>query len=172
MGHYLNDLSTQTSESTKTILTAQQHVLDYCYNNPDAKKTYKASNMILFVDSYTSYLTAPGSKSRADDFFYLDNKDESIIIGSIIYLSVIKNVMASEAESEIAAIFLNACLAILLRIVLIEMRHPQPQTKMKIDNNTASGFANNTIKQNKTKCIEMRFDWLHCRAAQLQFDIY
>ena len=59
--------------------------------------------------------------------------------------------MASAAELEIAALFVNACLAIPLSITLIEIKHPQPQppTKMKIktDNNTASGFANNTIKQ-------------------------
>ena len=172
MGHGLNDLSTK-SEGTAKTLTAQQHFLDYCHCNPNAVKLYKASDMILFVDSDASYLTCPGSKSRAGGFFYLGNKDESIINGSILYLTtIIKNVMASAAESEIAALFLNARLAIPLRNALREMGHPQPPTRMKTDNNTASGFANNTIKQNKTKAIEMRFDWLKCRSAQLQFDIY
>ena len=105
MGQGLNQLSTK-SEGSETTLTAQQHFLDYCYWNPDPVKLYKASDMILFVDSDASYLTAPGSKSRAGGFFYLGNKDKSIINGSILYLTtIIKNVMASAAETEIAALF-------------------------------------------------------------------
>ena len=149
MGHGLNHLSNKSEGSKKTLLT-QQHFLDYCYWNPDAVKLYKASGMILFVDSDALYLTAPGSKSRARRLFYLGNKDESIINGSILYLTtIIKNVMASAAKAEIAALFLNARLAIPLRTALIEIGHPQPATKIRTDNNTADGFVNGTIKQNK-----------------------
>ena len=108
--------------------------------------------MILFIDSDASYLTCPGSKSRTWGFFNLGNKDETIVNGSILYLTtIIKNVMASAAKAEIAAPFLNARLAIPLQITPIEMVYDQPPAKMEIDNNTASGSAINTIKQNKTK---------------------
>ena len=107
--------------------------------------------MILFVDGDASYLTAPGSKSRAGDFFCLGNTDESIINGSILYLTtIIKNIMASVAEAEIAALFLNARMVIPLCTALVEMGYPQPTTKIKTDNNTADGFVNGTMKQNKT----------------------
>ena len=59
--------------------------------------------------------------------------------------------MASVAEAEIAALFLNARMAIPLCIVLVKMGHPQPATRIKKDNNIAVGFVNDTIKQNKTK---------------------
>ena len=85
---------------------------------------------------------------------------------------MINNVIASAAKAEITVLFLNARLAIPLRIALIKMGHPQPATKIKTDNNTADGFVNGTIEQNKTKAIEKRFNWLKCRSAQLQFDIY
>ena len=151
MGHGLNHLSNKSEGSEKTLI-AQQHFLDYCYWNPNAVKLYKASDMILFVNSDASYLTAPGSKVAPGGFFYLGNKNESIINSSILYLTtIIKNVMASAAEAEIAALFLNARLAIPLRTALIEMGHPQPATRIKTDNNTADGFVNSTIKQNKTK---------------------
>ena len=76
--------------------------------------------MILFDDSDESYLTALGSKSCAGGFFYLGNKDESIINGSILYLTtIIKNVMATAAEAQIAALFLNTRLAIPRRTALI-----------------------------------------------------
>ena len=64
----LNQLSTKSEGSEKTSI-AHQHFLDYYYWNPDAIRLYKASNMILFVDSDASHLTAPGSKNRAGGFF-------------------------------------------------------------------------------------------------------
>ena len=80
--------------------------------------------------------------------------------------------MASAVEAEIAGLFLNARLAIPIRTALIELGHPQPATKMKTDNSTANGFIRGTIKQNKTKAIDMRFYWLKDRQEQQQFDIY
>ena len=85
--------------------------------------------------------------------------------------------MASAAEEEIASLFLNARLTIPLRTALIKMGHPQPATKINTDKNTDNGFVNGTVKQNKTKqkktkAVEMRFDWLKCKLAQLQFNIY
>ena len=43
---------------------------------------------------------------------------------------------------------------------------------MQTDNNTASGIINQTIKQNKTKSMSMKFYWLLDRAEQGQFRIY
>ena len=152
MRHGLNHLSTKSEGSEKTLIT-QQHFFDYCYWNPDTVKLYKVRNMIQFVDNNASYLTASGSKSCTKGFFYFGNKDESIINGSILYLTtIIKNIMASAAKAEITALFLNARLVIPLRIALIKMGHPQPATKIKTDNNTANGFVNGKIiqKQNES----------------------
>ena len=63
--------------------------------------------------------------------------------------------MASAAEAEIAALFLNAKLAIPLLTTLIKMGHPQPATKIKTGNDTADGFVNGT-KQNKNKKQQKR----------------
>ena len=56
------------------------------------------------------------------------------------------------------------------------MGHSQPATKIKTDNNTTNRFINGTIKHNnnkiENKAVEMRFDWLKRRSAQLQFNIY
>ena len=62
----------------------------------------------------------PAPRAEQEDFFHFSNKDESIINGSILYLTtIIKNVMASAVKSEIAALFLNARLAIPLRNALM-----------------------------------------------------
>ena len=97
------------------------------------------------------YLTAPQSKSCAIGFFYLGNTDESIINGSILYLTtIIKNGIVLAAEIA-ASLFLNARMAIQLCTTLVKMVHPNSATKIEIDNTTANGFVNGIIKQKKTK---------------------
>ena len=173
MLHALNCLATRINDGTARTKAALKHFLDYCHDNPDAVKLYVASDMILFIDSDALYLVEPMARSRAGGFFYLGNKDGSIINGSILILAkVIKFVMSSAAEAEIAALFLNAKLAIPLRQALIDMGFPQPKTKIKTDNSTAEGIVNDKIKQNRSKAIDMRFYWLKCRQSQEQFDIY
>ena len=56
-----------------------------------------------------------------------------------------RNVLASAAESEIAALFHNGQEAAVLRTTLLEMKHPQPPTPIKTDNSIASGIANITV---------------------------
>ena len=55
---------------------------------------------------------------------------------------------------------MDAKLVVPIQQALIKMRHQQPATKIKTDNNTADGFLNNTIKQNRSKAIGMRLYWL------------
>jgi hypothetical protein len=43
---------------------------------------------------------------------------------------------------------------------------------MRTDNNTAEGIMNGTIKQNRSKAINMRFYWLKDRVELGQFLIY
>ena len=104
--------------------------------------------MILLIDSDATYLIAAGSKICTRGFFYLGNKDESIINGSILYFTkIIKNVMASAAEAEVATLIFNTRLAIPLYIALIKMGHSQSATKI----------VNGIIKQNKAKTGEIKF---------------
>ena len=155
MLHALNCLATRVNDGTQQTMKALCHFLDYCYDHPDAVKLYVASDMILFIDSDAAYLVENGAKSRAAGFFYLGNKDGTIINGSILVLArIIKFVMSSAAEAEIAGLFMNAKQAIPLRQTLIEMGFPQPPTKIKTDNSTANSFANNTIKQNRSKAMK------------------
>ena len=80
--------------------------------------------------------------------------------------------MASAAESEVAALFMNAQEAVSIRNTLNELGHKQPATRIKTDNQTAQGIITNTIKQKRSKAIDMRFYWLRDRQEQGQFDIY
>jgi hypothetical protein len=51
------------------------------------------------------------------------------------------------------------------------MGHPQPPTPIETDNNTAAGIANDSIKQKRSKAMDMRFCWMRDRVRQGQFHI-
>ena len=82
-----------------------------------------------------------------------------------------RNVMASAAEAEIGAVFHSAQDAIPLRNALEDLGHRQHPTPIQTDNSTAAGFLNDTIKQKRTKAIDMRFYWVKDRILQNQFRI-
>jgi hypothetical protein len=46
------------------------------------------------------------------------------------------------------------------------MGHPQPKTPVNCDNATAVGIANNTIKWQRLRLMEMRFFWIGDKVAQ------
>ena len=57
-------------------------------------------------------------------------------------------------------------------MVLEEMGHPQPATRIQTDNSTADGVVNSTIQPKRMKAMDMRFYWLRDRETQKQFKIY
>ena len=55
-----------------------------------------------------------------------------------------------------------------MRQCLIDLGHPQPPTPINTDNATAHGILNNTMKQKKSKAMDMRFHWVRNRINQGQ----
>jgi hypothetical protein len=82
------------------------------------------------------------------------------------------NVMASATKAEVQGLLVNSQDAVPIRTMLEELNHPQPPTPMKTNNSTASGIANNTLKQRKSHAMDMRFYWILDRVKQNQFIIY
>jgi hypothetical protein len=80
--------------------------------------------------------------------------------------------MSSAAEAEIGAVFINAKEGAVLRTTLEELGHPQPPTPMETDNTTVTGYSNGTIKQKRTKAMDMHVYWIKDRVQQGQFNVY
>ena len=80
--------------------------------------------------------------------------------------------MASAAEAEYGALFLNGQAAVPIRTTLIEMHHPQPPTPIQVDNSTAVGIANNSIKQTRSKAMDMCFHWIQDRIFQEHLNVF
>jgi hypothetical protein len=173
--------ATQTQATEKTAQAVVQ-LLNYAATHPDATIRYRASDMILYIHSDGSYLSAPKARSRAGGHFFLSQHptdpakaplNRPRLNGPIhTTCHILRNVMASAAEAEVGALFLNGQDAIPLRTTLHELGHPQPPTPMQTDNSTAAGFANDTIKQKRSKAMDMRFYWIKDRVRQKQFIIY
>jgi hypothetical protein len=52
-----------------------------------------------------------------------------------------------------------------------ELAHKQPPTPMETDNTNATGYSSGTIKQKRTKAMDMRFYWVKGRVKQGQFNV-
>jgi hypothetical protein len=151
----LNDIATEQTKATGKTQAATNKMLDYLATHPDATIRYHASDMILHIHSDASYLSVSNARSRLGGLFFLGNKP---LNGSILNVAaVIKNVVASAAESEVGACFHNAQSGAPLRVTLTKLGHKQPRTPLRTDNSTAFGILNETIKQKRSKAMDMRY---------------
>jgi hypothetical protein len=152
---------------------ALEYFLNYCATHPEAEIIYRASEMILTIDSDAAYQVASKSRSRASGYHYLGNLDGKLFNGAVFILAkIIKSVMQSAAEAECCGLYMNAKEAVPMRITLEELGHPQPATPIRTDNSTADGIMNKTVKQKQSKSMDMRFYWLQDRVEQGQFIIF
>jgi hypothetical protein len=128
--------------------------------------SYVTRDMILTIHS------EPEARNIAGGFFYLGNKDGKLINGSILIIAkIIKNVVSSASKAEFSALFINARAALPLRVALEEMGHKQPATKLITNNSTVDGILYGTIKQNRSKGIDIQYYWLRDRVTQGQFNV-
>jgi len=136
----------------------------------------------MWTHSDALYLTAPQGHSRATGYCFLSsnpatppttNDNAPPDNGPVhVLCQIMRQVVASAAEAKLGALFLNAQAMCPLRTALDELGHPQPATPIQTDNITACGILNDTIKQKRSKAIDMQFYWLRDRARQGQFHIF
>jgi hypothetical protein len=130
--------------------------------------------MKLAIHSDASYLSEPKARSRAGGHFFL-SFDETTPRnnGAILNIAhIIKNVMSSATEAELAALYIMAREAVYIRIILEEMGHKQPPTPIQTDNAMADAVINGKIQPKRTKAMDMRFHWLRDRECHNQFKFY
>ena len=170
----LSTISSQQSKPTKNTMQAVQQLLDYCHTHPNSKIRYTQSNMILKLHSDASYLSEPLARSRVGGHFYLGNLPvhQADNNGAVHTTStILKNVVTSAAEAEYGGLFINAKIAIPMRIALRELGHPQPATPIITDNSTAAGIANESVKQKHSKAMDMRFHFIRDQVKEKNFTV-
>ena len=81
-------------------------------------------------------------------------------------------VLSSATEAEIGATLYVTKEAVQVRNTLIELGHEQLATPVECNNKCATGILNDTVKQKRSKAMDMWFYWLRDRIRQGQFVIY
>ena len=167
----ITNISTKQKCITKKLENDISRLLAYLNRYPDAKLIYKASKMELVTHADASYLCETGARSRAGGIMWLgDSKQPTTTNGAITCISkIIDAVVASAGEAEYAGLFMLAQEAESLRTILRDMGHPQPATTIFCDNACAVGIANDTVKQKRSKAIDMRFHWIRDRVRAGHF---
>jgi hypothetical protein len=104
-------------------------------------------------------------------FYLINQNDEDFNNGAILTpSSIIKHVMSSASEAELAALYYRCKQAAPIRVTLEEMGHPQPApTPVTTDDITAQGLTLGTMTPKASKLNNQWFNWLKCRNAQRQF---
>ena len=160
----LSSIASAQAKGTQATLKAGRRLLDYAATHPDAKIRFNASNMVYWNHSDASYLSEPKAKSRASVHHFLSTHPAKLKPGQSpplngpihVLCALIGPVMASAAEAEVGAAFMNAQDGCPIRQTLIELGHPQPPTVLQTNNKCAEGILNDTIKQRRSKAIDMQ----------------
>jgi hypothetical protein len=170
----ISAIASQSAKPTTETLKQTLQLLDYIATQEDAVITYNASDMKLAAHSDASYLSEPKARSRAGGHFFLSSSaDIPPNNGAILNIAhIIKHVMASATEAELAALYIVAREAVYIRIILEEMGHKQFATPLQTDNSMAEAVVNGKIQPKRTKAMDMRFHWLRDRECQEQFRIH
>jgi hypothetical protein len=104
---------------------------------------------------------------------YLGDAENPTIENGMIHSmsSIIDVIVASAGEAEYGTAFIYAQHGVWFRQIATAMGHRQPATPILCDNKFAISLATDTIKQKRSKSIDMRFHWLRDRIRQGQFTI-
>ena len=167
-------ISKKQSKPTKNTLEATYQLLDYAASHPNHKVTFKATDMILKVQSDGSHLSQVNAGSIAGGLHYLGNHNDGPqdINGAILALcSTITTVCGSASETEYASLYINGQHAYFERTILAALGYPQPPTIIYADNIAAVGVANDTVKLRNSKSYDMRYHWFRDRTRRNIFNV-
>jgi hypothetical protein len=165
-------ISAQQSKPTENTLALVNRLCAYAAAYPDNELVLKATTgMHLHIISDASYLSEYSAGSVAGGLAFIGNKDKPYEINGFVatLCSRIDVVVSSAAEAELAAVYINAQRAVQLRNTLSDLGYPQTATPIQCDNACAVGIANDTIKRDRMKAMDMRWNWIRDRINQGQF---
>ena len=121
--------------------------------------------MILLIYYDASFLVEWDAKSNYGGCFYLgwnqnENKPQKINRAVDVSASLLPLIAISVAKTELRGTFYNAKKGKVLRFTLEEMGWKQGPTTIFVDNNTASGICNITIKRQQLQSMNGQYFWL------------
>ena len=126
--------------------------------------------MTLHMQSDTSFISTPGSKSIDGGYHYLSTtlakpkapQTETPTLNGPIYAecTTMNNVSPSTMEEEIGDSFVYFQQGDVLRSIIHKIGHSHPPTPITTDSATVNGFANENIRKFRTIAIEIKLYWV------------
>ena len=106
----LSELSQQQASATEATNDAITQLINYIATYPSNGISYRASGMILAAHSDAEYLNVTKARSRAGAHIMLSkNVSAPTYNGPVLTVAhIIKNVMSSASEAELAGLFICA----------------------------------------------------------------
>jgi hypothetical protein len=149
-------------------------VLDYLVTHHDAMVWFCASNMVMNIHSNALYLSKLNTRSRACGHFFMESlpvDEKPIKLNGAFHTLclILRFVVMSAAEAKLGALFLNCQEGMIFKLTLKDLDHPQPKIPVHCDNAIAILIANNTIKRQRSRAMEMKYFWTCEKDAQ---DVY
>jgi hypothetical protein len=119
-------------------------------------------NMVLNIHLDALYLSEAKAHSLACGHFFMGwmpKNGEPICMNGAFQVSttIVWFVVASAAKADLSPLYHNCQTGIIFRLILAKMGHRQLKTSVHCDDATAVGIANNTIKRQQSRSMEMRF---------------
>jgi hypothetical protein len=168
----LSSIAVEQTKATEKTMGRCIQLLEYLASNSEAKVRYHASEMVMNIHLDASYLSETKARSRACGHFFMGwmpKNEEPIKLNGAFYVNttILRFVVASVAEAELGALFHNCQDGIIFWQTLTNLEHPQPKTPVHCNNATAVGIANNTVKRQRSRAMEMRFFGLGTRCHKI-----
>ena len=132
----LNEFGGEQARATEKTRDGCDMILDYVTTHPNPEIRFYASDMVLHVDSDVAYLVQPNARSRYAGYYYLGStkSTNTMLNGAVLVICrTIRNVVASDAESETGGLFGNGQEIIPILQGLVTLDHPQPPNPVKTD---------------------------------------
>ena len=154
----LSTIGTQQATAMANTNAAITQLLDYVATYPDYSILFRTSGMVLAAHADAGFLNETKARSREGAHIFLTEYVATPPLNRAILkiANIIKLVMASSAETELAALHLTSKTMVPVRNTLKEIGWPQPRSPIQTDNSTAAGFTNSTIINKAIKSLDMK----------------
>eukprot|EP00804_Cyclotella_cryptica_P001099 CCRYP_008385-RA/>CCRYP_008385-RA protein AED:0.18 eAED:0.13 QI:0/0/0/1/0.4/0.16/6/0/1406 len=156
----MSAIASEQAHPTQLTQKRCQQLLDYCASHPDAVVRFQASNMVLNIHSDASYLSESNAAVGLRAIF---SSAVSPLTKHRLPLTVpYTSSVLQPQKPNWGPSFSTA---------KKELGHTQPTTPTHCDNETATSIANNTVKKQRSRSMEMRFFWVTDQVNQHHFHV-
>jgi hypothetical protein len=168
-----NKIASEQVKPTKHVQDQVVRLLQYAAVFPANALIFHKSKMHLIQQVDASYLSRSNSRSVAGGISYFGDADNPTTDNGMVHCmsTIIDVIVSSAGKAEYGMAFMNGQCGVQLVNMATAMGHVMPPITMLCDNNFAIGLTTDTIKQRRSKSIDMRFHWLRDRIRQDQFTI-